>query len=144
MEKFTIQGLYYRYEKTDDLNIRKVLSDIKLVKLENKLGKKGYYPLNEKTLKEIIKDPRSISPNFQSDNTEETPIEGLSVYKEITYLVKSSSRFFYKPDIGEIIDQIPYEDLWGSEIKAICISGKHELLEDTDGEHFLAKATLLQ
>ena len=45
-------------------------------------------------------------------------IEGLVEYKKIPFLVKSSSRFFLKPDIGEILDAIDWRDKYES-IKAI-------------------------
>jgi hypothetical protein len=145
-QKFTIQGLYYRYGESENGKINDVLSRVKLVKSfqKNPSGDMDYYQLKEDIIKEIIKNPRHTSPNFANDNIEETPINGLEPFKKITYLVKSSSRFFYKPDVGEIIDQIRDEDLYDSKLKAICITGEYEGLDDTGGEHFLAEATLLK
>ena len=91
----------------------------------------------------IIAKPRGVSLEFDAIETEDKPIDGLKELKTITYLVKSTSRFFLKPDVGEIFDQIPFMDLSGDEIKAICYNQDHTTLDGTDGEHFLMTATLL-
>jgi len=58
--------------------------------------------------------------------------------------VKSTSRFFLKPDVGEIFDQINFRDLIGDHIKAICFNeDRLQTLPDTDGEHHLLQAVLL-
>jgi len=36
MSDYTIQGLYYRYKKTDDDKIRELLEKVKIVKKEHK------------------------------------------------------------------------------------------------------------
>lgn len=142
----SISGLYYRYKKTSDDNIRKHLSNIKIVILGNKgIGTiQGYYPLSEESMVKILEKPRNISLSFDATETSDTPIENLKEYKTIKYLVKSTSRFFLKPDIGEIFDQIEYIDLFDSKIKAIqYISDEYQTLPDTDGEHFIMVAKLL-
>jgi hypothetical protein len=68
----------------------------------------------------------------------------LKEYKTIRYLVKSSSRFFLKPDVGEIFDQIHFTDLYDSKIKAIqYLSDIYEPVLDTEGEHYIMEAKLL-
>jgi hypothetical protein len=145
MSEISVSGLYYRYKKTEDKDIQEHLSHIKIVRLQNKGAGTlhGYYPLNEESIKKIAEKPRNVSLTFDATETSDTPIEGLVEYKTITYLVKSSSRFFLKPDVGEIFDQIHFRDLLRDEIKAICYLDGYESLPDTDGEHFLMKAMLL-
>lgn len=142
----SISGLYYRYKKTDDTKIREVLSKVKIVVEQNKgVGTlHGYYPLNEVSMTKILEKPRNISLSFDATETENTPLEGLKEWKKVRFLVKSTSRFFLKPDIGEIIDQIYYRDLFYDTIKAIqYIPDAYQVLDDTDGEHFIMIAKLL-
>ncbi len=141
-----IQQLYYRYKRRDDEEIRKDMEKMPIVKLMNKgVGTvQGYYPLNDACIAKISKKPRNVSLTFDVIDTADQPLTGLKVYKELTYLVKSSSRFFLKPDVGEIMDQIEFSDRWSNEIKAICfLPDSYETLDGTDGEHFLMKALLL-
>jgi hypothetical protein len=145
-KEMSISGLYYRYKKTSDDDIRKHLDNIKIVVLQNKgVGTiQGYYPLSEESMVKILKKPRNVSLSFDATETPDKPIENLKEYKTIQYLVKSTSRFFLKPDVGEILDQIHYSDLFDSKIKAIqYLSGAYETLPDTDGEHFVMEAKLL-
>jgi len=142
----SISGLYYRYKKTSDDDIRKHLEKIKIVVLENKgVGTiQGYYPLSTSSMEKILKKPRNVSLSFDATETEDTCLQNLKEYKTIRYLVKSSSRFFLKPDIGEIFDQIHFMDLFDGKIKAIqYLSNNYELLDDTEGEHFILEAKLL-
>ena len=146
-KEVSISGLYYRYKKTSDDDIRKYLGKIKIVILENKgVGTlHSYYPLTQESMAKILEKPRNVSLSFDATETEDTPIENLKEYKTIKYLVKSTSRFFLKPDIGEIFDQIEFRDLVEKDkIKAIqYIPSAYESLDDTDGEHFILKAKLL-
>jgi hypothetical protein len=144
-ETISLSRLYYRYKKISDDEIRKNLQTIRLVRLENKgVGTlHGYYPLSKKSIDKIIKKPRNVSLTFDAHETAKTPIKNLVEYKKITFLVKSSSRFFLKPDVGEIFDQIPMEEMWGNILKAICINEEYETLDGTEGEHFLMTASLL-
>lgn len=146
-KELSISGLYYRYKKTSDEDIRKYLKDIKIVILQNKgVGTiQGYYPLSDESIVKILNEPRNISLSFDATETSNVCIENLKEYKTIKYLVKSTSRFFLKPDIGEIFDQIYFTDLFDSKIKAIqFLSNPYETLPDTDGEHFIMEAKLLK
>lgn len=138
---YSISGLYYRYGKTSDAEIIKNLDRIKLVIKKYK----DYVEIPSETLKRIIESPRKVAWNFDFNDNEvkHTPIVGLKEFKNITYLAKSSSRFFLKPDIGEVFDQLGWEYTLDQKIKAICLNSDYELLPDTDGEHFLMTATLL-
>jgi len=147
MEKeLSISGLYYRYKKVSDEKIQNLLTKIKIVKKEHKgVGSTfGYYPLNKESIKKISAKPRNVSLTFDATETENKPIEDLLESLTITFLVKSTSRFFLKPDVGEIFDQIKYDDLNDVRLKAICLNEGYETLDDTEGEHFLMTATLLK
>jgi hypothetical protein len=133
-----VPKLYYNYGKMKEDDIRKNLEKIKIVLRHS--GK--LYPITEELLKEVKEKPRNVSIQFVG-KMQNQAIEGLKEYKKINYLVKSSSRFFLKPDIGEVFDQIHFEDLWGDDIKAICLEEGDLLLPGTEGEHFIMTATLL-
>lgn len=75
--------------------------------------------------------------------TDNEAIFGLKEFLKVTYLVKSSSRFFVKQDIGEVLDQLGWEYMLDEKIKAICLNDEYESLPDTGGEHFLMTVTLL-
>lgn len=145
-QDYTISGLYYNYRKRDDDEIKNYLKKIQIVKLTNK-GEgtlQGYYPLSDKALEVIMEAPRGRSLTFDATEIDDKPILGLRKFKEIIFLVKSSSRFFFKPDIGEIIDQLSFNDFHSSHIKAILfMPNEYDGLPDTGGEHFIMKATLL-
>lgn len=137
--------LYYRYKKTSDDDIRGHLEKVKIVKMEKHAGGKvtKYYPLNAKSIKAIKEKPRNTSLTFDANDVSTKAISGLEVYKTVTYLCKSSSRFFLKPDIGEIFDAIDYHDLWGNDFDAICFDTNYQTLPNTEGEHHIMQATLL-
>lgn len=139
-----IQKLYDRYKSVSDNKIRKHLETIKLVRIDDKgIGStRGYYELMQDTLKKIDEDPRSVPLTFEGSKTSDNLLSGLEIIKTISYLVKCNSRFFLKPDIGEIFDQIDDEDI--EHVAAICINDAHSLIEDTQGEHFVMTATLLR
>ena len=115
-ERPPISQLYYKYGKTSDSEIRDYLKDIKIVIKQ----RKSYYPLNEEKIKKIIQKPRNISLTFDvmEANINNISLRNLEEYKTIYYLVKSTSRRFLKPDIGEIFDQIDFHDLCGKEFDA--------------------------
>jgi len=139
-EDYSISGLYYNYKNKNNDDIRNFLGGCKIVHLNNG----GYYPLTDEGLEEILPKPRGKSLSIDITNTKNKELVGLREYKEITYLVKSNSRFFLKPDIGEIIDQISFGDYHSSTIKAIVFRpDDYETLPNTEGEHFIMKATLL-
>ena len=145
MENICISKLYYRYKKISDEKIAEKLKDIKIV-IETNKGNgtmQGYYPLTQEMITKISEKPRKLSLTFDCTETEDKPVIGLKEWKEVVYLVKSTSRFFLKPDVGEIFDQIEFRDLYRDKIKAICFRSGSETLEGTDGEHFLMQATLL-
>ena len=145
-QKYTISGLYYRYKNRDNGDIKKFLKKCQIVKLTNNGPNTihGYYPLTKKSLEIIQTKPRGKSLTFDAIEYSDKPLVGdLREYKKITYLVKSTSRFYLKPDIGEIIDQISYNDLNSNIIKAIVFDTTNEVLPNTNGEHFIMTATLL-
>lgn len=142
----SISGLYYRYKQTTDAEIRKYLDTIKIVVSKNNgVGTlQGYYPLSQDSISKISAAPRNVSLSFDVTETAPDCVTGLSEYKTIKYLVKSTSRFFLKPDIGEIFDQIHFRDLLSDKIKAIqYMPDTYQVLPDTDGEHFILEARLL-
>ncbi len=141
----TITRLYHGYKHTADSKIRECLENIKIVKKEVHAGGKKikYYPLNAKAMKKIKERPRNVSLTFDATEVTTKSISGLEEYKKIPYLCKSTSRFFLKPDIGEIFDAIDFHDLYGNKFNAICFDDDYETLPNTDGEHHLMYATLL-
>jgi hypothetical protein len=144
----SLSALYYRYGKTEDEKIKDLLKKVKLVK-KRQIGASGtyaYYPLTQVAMKKIIAKPRNVSLTFDATETTTKQIKGFVPYMEITFLVKSSSRFFLKPDVGEIIDQIPWEEFYHSplDFQAICMHEGYETLDGTEGEHFVMQATLLK
>lgn len=141
----TLVRLYYGYNKNSDSEIQEYMKNIKLVKEEKHAGGKitKYYPLNAKAIKKIKAEPRNVSLTFDATEVNTKSVTGLEVYKRIPYLCKSSSRFFLKPDIGEIFDAIDFYDLMGHSFDAICFDNGYETLPNTEGEHHLMYATLL-
>jgi hypothetical protein len=148
LEKYSIPGLYYKYKKTSDEEIRKLLDKVKIVRMQHKGAGSvyGYYPISDESLNKMKEDPRGNSLTFDTTETKGEALMGLEEYKKFVFLVKSSSRFFLKPDIGEVIDQIDFRDLmFEIEFDAICVNlDDYKLLDDTDGEHFLMTAVLLK
>jgi hypothetical protein len=137
--------LYNRYGKTSDDEIREHLSNIYIVlETNNGIGTlHGYYPLSNDVMSKIIDRPREASLSFDNLKTSKKLLLNLKVYKTIKYLVKSSSRFYLKPDVGEIFDQIEPDDLIEGKIQAIVFDTDYELVPDTCGEHFILEAKLL-
>lgn len=145
MEEYSISGLYYNYKNMSDDDIKKKLETIQIVKKDHKgVGTEfGYYPLSKEAVDKILENPRGRSLTFDATETGEKPMKGLREGKTFTYLVKSSSRFFLKPDVGEIFDQVNFRDFYDDSFKAILFDGSYENVPDTQGEHFLMKATML-
>jgi len=142
----TITRLYYSYKKTRDDEIQKYLEKIRIVKKEVHAGGKKikYYPLNAQAIKKIKAKPRNVSLTFDATEVTQRAISGLEEYKRIPYLCKSTSRFFLKPDIGEIFDAIDWQELMHIKFDAICFDNGYETLPNTDGEHHLMYVTLLK
>lgn len=146
----SISGLYFHYGKTSDEKLRDYLTKYKIViEKNNGIGSvHGYYPLAQSAIDEISSKLRTIGFNMVEETmvTENEPILGLTEWKSFKYLVKSTSRFSLKVDIGEIFDQIHWEDLfYGNEFKAILFSSSnYQELPDTQGEHFVLTAKLLK
>lgn len=142
-----INELYNNYGKTSDDEIREHLSNIYIVLETNKgIGTlHGYYPLSNDVMSKIIERPRQSSLSFDNLKTSDKPLLNLKEYKTIKYLVKSSSRFFLKPDIGEIFDQIEPDDLIEGKIQCIVFypNSDYDVVPDTDGEDFILEAKLL-
>lgn len=135
-----IAQLYYRYEKRSNEELKNFLGPIILLeKNEDK-----FYALTIKSKEKILKSPRGYAINWGDLSKEENPIENYTIYKTITFLVKSSSRFCLKADIGEVVDQLEFDDFHCSEIKGICVNKDYKALEGTEGEHFLMTATLFK
>jgi len=150
MELKDVIRLYYRYKRTDDETIANFLEKVKLVSLTNKgIGTiEGYYEIIGERLDCIKKEPRKHSLTFdlfdEDGKLDIGEYQNLNLYKKQTFLVKSSSRFFYKPDIGEIIDAISFQDKLSGKIHAIDIDcSNYQLLPETEGEHFLCTVNLL-
>lgn len=150
MKEKSISGLYYRYGKRSDENIKDYLTRYKIViEKNNGVGTKhGYYPLADSAITIISEKLRKIGFNMDEETmlTEDQPIENLTEWKTFKYLVKSTSRFSLKVDIGEIFDQIHWEDLfYKNTFKAILFStDNYTELPDTEGEHFILTAKLLK
>jgi hypothetical protein len=146
----TICKLYYNYGKRTDNEIREVLKDTKLVTMTNKGSGtiQGYYEvIGGDNYKKMIKSPREIAINLgilDGPKLSKEPVN-LVIFDRIPFLVKSSSRFVYKPDIGEVIDQIDWITLRTiNKIYAIDLDTmSYEALPNTDGEHFVCYINLL-
>jgi hypothetical protein len=142
------EGVYLKplrknYKKTSCEDIVKHLERILIVQTTHKgVGSVyGYYAIDGNTLANIKKAPRGISHTFDFKPGEHVP--DLKEFKRITFLVKSSSRFFMKPDIGEIFDQMTEEDL--RETKAIeTLHEEAVAIYCPEGDEFLVKAILLK
>ena len=139
--------LYVNYKKTSDQTIQRYLNNIKLlVKGHKGEGSVfGYYYMADESVEKIKAGPRSTSLNFDATEFGELVKEDLKELKTITFLVKSSSRFFLKADIGEVFDQIDHHDLWSNKIKAIYVKlGNYEVIPGSQGEHFIMEAVLFE
>lgn len=98
--------LYENYVRTSDDTIKKHLKRIKILQRDGDI----FHEYTTESIKYAIEKPRNISLIF-AGNTNDYEMKHMIEVKEIKYLCKSSSRFFLKPDIGEIFDQLEESDL---------------------------------
>ncbi|MFA6227175.1 MAG: hypothetical protein WC631_01685 [Candidatus Paceibacterota bacterium] len=140
--KIDTKVLYSNYKRTSSDEIRELLSRILIVSETHK-GKGsvvGYYTADKDTMEKIRKNPRGISHTF--DFKPDELVDGLKEFKRIRFLVKSSSRFFLKPDIGEVFDQMSDDDK--KQTKAVETLTDSVEIDGSEGEHFVCTAILLK
>lgn len=128
--------LYKKYGCRTTNQIKGYLKFIKIVNLIN--GE--YFAFDNESMKRISDNPRGLSFTFGSFTTDKDSLD-LSIYKTIPFLVKSSSRFFLKPDIGEVFDQMTIEDIM--QTVAIYVDSEIHQTINADGDEFLMEAVLL-
>lgn len=138
--KIDLKTLYKNYGKTSDKEITSIAKRIELVETKNGV----YTAYNRNTLKKIAKDPRGYSVNFDLDGKPNAKnMDSLTPFKTLQFLVKSSSRFFLKADLGEIVDQMSTEDK--ESVRALrFVEGSDAVVDGSDGEHFVMKVELLK
>ncbi len=137
-----LKTLHKKYGRTSDDEIRALLKRIKLVVLTSKgVGSRfGYYTFADGLMKRICKEPRGISHTW--DSKPGTFVKKpLKEFKSVRFLVKSSSPFFLKPDIGEVFDQMSDADK--KRAVAIYTYTDSECVNSNDG-HFICTAILLE
>jgi len=143
-----ISQLYYNYKNVSDEKLVSILENVKIVsKIHKGEGTVfGYYPLSDSSMERLKEKLRRVSLTFDIIETVDDPLLGLVEYKTIQFLCKSSSRFFLKPDIGEVIDQIHFMDIIDDKPKfdAIHIKKGYKTLPGTQDEHHVMEAVLLK
>lgn len=149
-----VAGLYYKYKRRTTEEIQKYLdSSVKLVTLgtRNRDQTFGYREITGKVIKAIKENPRGKSLTFDLWKEGEVKISkevlNLKVHSKLLFLVKSSSRFFYKPDIGEICDQMDFYEMRTVNTKIVAINincSNYVSLPNTEGEHFVCTVDLLE
>jgi hypothetical protein len=142
-DKIDIEQLYSNYGRTDDATIRSLLAKIQIVTLTHKGVDTtyGYYAIGNDLFTKIVEKPRNISHTFSSEEPS-IIIDHVEEFKRIPVLVKSSSPFFLKPDIGEVFDQMTEEDI--GKTKAIYTDVKGAETCGGNDSHFLVHAVLLK
>jgi hypothetical protein len=128
--------LYEKYKSKSLEQIRNYLKNIKIVEKKND----KYYSISDNDMKKISKEPRNISFTFGTHALIGVELN-LTVFKTIPILVKSSSRFFLKPDIGEVFDQMDENDI--NRTSAIYVDVNNNKVINSEGDHFLMEAVLL-
>lgn len=142
-EKIT-EKLYASYGRTSDAEIISLLGRINIVRVTHKgVGSEyGYYTIDDKTMEKILAKPRSVSHTW--DHAPNKLVRGLREFKSILFLVKSSSRFCLKPDIGEVFDAMSEED----KVRAVAIETLTEpavvVPECSNADHFICTAILFE
>ena len=124
--------LYENYGRVPKELIKKYLSKINLINEED-----YEFIIPEKVLDSPRNHSLTYEPKLKSDKYN---INILIPIKKMPYLVKSSSRFFLKPDIGEVFDQISDYDL--PKIKAIKLHSEYETLDTPEMDEFIMYVTL--
>ena len=136
MKNINIDTLYKKYKSKDLKQIRSYLKNIKIVEMKNN----NYYSISDDDMKKISEKPRNISFTFDTNIIFDFELD-LTVFKIIPFIVKSSSRFFLKPDIGEVFDQMDENDI--NQTCAIYVNSDEYEVINSDGDHFLMNAVLL-
>jgi hypothetical protein len=145
MAEFTydIPAMLRNYKKTTLEECRELLKKIKVVDLTNKgVGTvQGYYAASATLRDKMFARPREVSPSFSFEAGD--LVENLVEHRPLAFYVKSSSRFFLKPDIGEVFDQMTDED---KKITTAIFIDKNDAVTvaGTDGEDFIVVAYLLK
>lgn len=127
------------YKKYKSKNLDQIRNYLKTIKIVDKVNNK-YCPICDEKMEKILQKPRNISFTFDSQFNEDIELE-FTVFKTIPFLVKSSSRFFLKPDIGEVFDQIDESDI--NRISAIYVDSENNQVINSEGDHFLMEVVLL-
>lgn len=127
------------YKKYKSKNLQQIKDYLKNIKIVDKANNK-YFPMSDETMIKILDSPRNISMTFDANFNENIELD-FTVFKIIPFLVKSSSRFFLKPDIGEVFDQIDENDI--NQISAIYVDSDKYKVINSEGDHFLMEAVLL-
>jgi len=110
ISKKKMEELYKNYKKTSDEEIKSLLSRITPV-FETRRGKNkktGLYEIDELTMAEVIKKPRSVIFTHYRNERFGKPRHDLKPFKKIVVMVKSSP--LLEPNIGQVFDQITDED----------------------------------
>ena len=142
LEKNEIARLLGNYGTTSDEDICYVLANVKIVTNRGTAEEPRYFQLNPVKLAEVRLRPRGVSHAFNPGEPGD-PMPGLREMVTIPFYVKSSSRFFLKPDIGEVVDQLEIKDV--NLFKAICIVDGSEVMVDTGTyDDFIMEAILLK
>ena len=142
LEKNEINRLLGNYGTTSDKDIRYVLDNVRIVTNRGTAEEPRYFELNTVKAAEVRMRPREISHAFDPGEPGD-PSPGLREMVTIPFYVKSSSRFYLKPDIGEVVDQLEVKNV--SLFKAICIVGGSEVMVDTGNyDEFIMEAILLK
>jgi len=137
-----MEKLYKDYGRTTDAEIRELLKRIILVSLTSKgVGSKyGYYAFTEESMAKIQEKPRNVSHTWDPKPGEYIK-KRLREFKRLPFLVKSSSRFFLKPDIGEVFDAMDDDDK--KRTMAIYTLTDSECV-NASGDEFICTAILLE
>lgn len=138
-----LEALYENYGTTSDQEIKKLLEEIvPVIKTHKGEGTVfGLYELHEETMKRIKERPRGVSFTYSPKLGDYR--DDLSPFKIIHVLVQSSSRVMFKPDIGEVYDQMTEEE----KEKAFAVflnTSRTPAIEGRPPRHSLCKCLLYE